>query len=71
MSCTTAASVFTGTMASWRVESKASPPQCAPPMFDGTTSVPSKLGGVKIPSLRNPSMAARHAARSASLRPHT
>ena len=53
MSCTIAARRFTGTTAICRAGSNATPPQCAPPMFDGSTSVPSRLGGVKTPSLRS------------------
>ena len=36
-----------------RAGSIATPPQCAPPMLDGITSVPLTSGGVKIPSLRS------------------
>jgi len=71
MSCTIAAIRFTGTTAISRTGSIATPPQCAPPMFEGMTRVPRTLGGVKIPSLRSPSIAARHAARSASVSPQT
>ena len=46
MSWTSAATRFTGTTAIWRRGSNATPPQCAPPMFDGIASVPSRLGGV-------------------------
>ena len=35
-----------------------------PPMLPGTVSVPWRLGGVKIPSLRNCAMVLRHASRS-------
>jgi hypothetical protein len=39
-------------------------------MLDGTASVPSRLGGVKIPSLRSPAMTARHASRPSGVGPH-
>ena len=67
MSWTIAAMRLTGTTAIWRASSTATPPQCAPPMFDGTTSVPSRLGGVKIPSLRSAAIWSRHAARSSGV----
>ena len=69
--CTIAASLLTGTTAICRTGSMATPPQCAPPMFDGSMSVPRRLGGVKMPSLRRPSIAAWHARRSSSDSAHT
>ena len=39
-------------------------------MFDGTASVPSRLGGVKIPSWRSAAIVARHDARSAESAPN-
>src|SRR2546422_3056708 len=47
ISCTTAATRLTGTTAICRTGSTATPPQCAPPMFDGITKVPRTLGGVR------------------------
>ena len=58
INCTTAAIRLTGTTAICRTGSTATPPHCAPPMLDGITKVPRTLGGVKIPSLRSPSIAA-------------
>ncbi len=51
-SWTTAGTRLTGTTAILRAASAATPPQCAPPMLPGTASVPSRLGGVKMPSFR-------------------
>ena len=53
MSCTIAAIRFTGTTAICRTGSTATPPQCAPPMFDGHHQRALRLGGVKMPSLRS------------------
>ena len=51
----------TTTMPDW--SSAAMPPQCAPPMFDGIARVPSRLGGVKMPSFLSPAIMCWHAAR--------
>src|SRR5204862_6580317 len=65
------ATVFTGITAMWRAASYATPPQCAPPMFDGVTSVPCKLGGVNAPSLRSGRICSRHDSLSAGVAPNT
>ena len=60
---TIAAMVLTGMTAICCDGSVATPPQCAPPMFDGMTSVPSRLGGVNGPSFRSAAIRSAHAAR--------
>ena len=62
-----------GSPARWRSAvrgSNATPPQCAPPMFDGSCDAfPRRLGGVNTPSLRSGRTEARHASRSSASRP--
>ncbi len=41
-----------------------------PPTLPGITSDPCRLGGVKMPSFRNPAIRARHASRSSGVAPH-
>src|SRR5262249_62273983 len=55
MSFTSIGIRFTGTTTICRTGSYVTPPQCAPPMLDGYTSVPRSLGGVNGPSFRRPS----------------
>src|ERR1700677_3054483 len=50
--------------------SYADPLQFIPPTFPGMVSVPFRLGGVKIPSSRNPLRYCRQYSRSSSVTPH-
>src|SRR5205085_2615496 len=52
-----------------RFASQAMPPQLVPPTFPGNIIVPSKLGGVKIPSERRDLIRSRHQSRSAGVIP--
>src|SRR6266511_876406 len=61
-SCTQAGIRLVGTTAIDRPSSIATPPQAAPPMLPGTTSVPWREGGVNGPSLRRLASSSRQAA---------
>src|SRR5690349_5907027 len=68
-SCTMAGRRFTGTIANDLLSSIATPPQAAPPMFPGTTSDPSRDGGVKGPSFRRLPNSSRQAACASGVGP--
>ena len=54
----------------WRTGSYAAPPQFTPPTLPGTTTVPRRLGGVKIPSERERASMSRHHFTSSGVGPH-
>ena len=69
MSCTRAAIVFTGTTAISRAGSNASPPQCAPPTFDGITSGPAPTRRRERSVVAQAADDARHASRISASAP--
>src|SRR6478609_8557600 len=54
----------------WRSGSYAALPQFTPPTLPGTTTVPRRLGGVKIPSERDLRIFSAHQLESAGVGPH-
>src|SRR5689334_5686929 len=54
-----------------RAGSYAALPQLTPPTLEGTTTVPFRLGGVKIPSVRMAHVLSAHQAESAGVALHT
>src|ERR1700733_13619375 len=54
----------------WRVGSYAALPQFTPPTLPGNARVPSKLGGVNMPSQREDLILFRHHATSSGVGPH-
>ena len=69
-SATANARRFVGAITSPRAGSCETLPQFTPPPKPGKPTLPSKIGGVKIPSDRSAARRARHALRSSSLIPH-